>query len=1851
MLIIASISPILSILMRVFMKFTKKKIILTTIAIVFLALFVGGYVYFKTPVNYIEGSVIIPGDSYVSRENKLNIASVIVSFPSPVAKIGLANETIEKGVEIFPNIKGTWRWEGQRALYFSPIEDWLPDTSYKITIDKKILDDKVKLRPLEFSFNTLGFTGESSNLEMYENPKNPKDKRITATLNFSHPVDMEDLYKRLTMKTIGGTDYEFKLTQDKQNRKVYVVSEPIQIELVEDFLTLKVKKVKNTYNKKVLENVITDKIKIPSAKTYFQLSSVSSMIVENEEKDNEAEQVLLVNFSTPVAADELARYIDIYYYNNGKGHACYYFNQEKKNINFNVSTLPRLEYETLPLEHDFSRAHAFKYEILDNRNNCIVVVVKKELTSVDEFTFSETETRAVNVVEFPTEMKIAFDGSLLSLKGDKNLSFISRGVKKIEVDIARIDSSNINHLISQTHGDFSNPRFNDNFTADNIAENFKEVLSINSVHPAVTNYSSVDLSKYFQNKKGIFIAEVKGYKNKDDHYESKSDKRLILVTDIGLIVKDNTRGEHDLFVLNFRTGKPIAGANIDVLGKNGIPILSTRTGWNGVAKLPSFKDFKREKTPVAYLVTKGQDISYMPISASDRKLDYSRFDVSGNYQSYKNEKLKAFMFTDRGIYRPSETAYFGLIVRDNDLGIPVKNQLIAKIYDSYSDEVYVKNIEVDEYGFIDLSFKLSDTARTGQYSLQLSVKDERGHYDFVNSLSFKVEEFMPDTMKIRSKIIGAPHEGWMWADKLEAMVNLDNLYGNPAISHDVKAQFNLVPTSFRFSKYKDFRFVDPKVFSRQNRISIHENLDTIKTNEKGEATFHVDLSSYTKGMYRFNLSAQGMEKEGGRSVYTNTNVLISPLEYLVGSKADGALNYINKDSKRQISFIAVNPELEAIDLSNLQLQIVKKQYVSALVAQPNGTFKYQSIAKENLLKTNEFAISKDGTAYMLDTSTPGDFYIKIVASDNTVLSRIDYSVAGRANLAFSLEKSALLDLTLNKSEYNHGEEIKISMKAPYTGYGLITIEQDGVYAYKWFKVDSLSSVQSIVLPDTIEGNAYINVALVRDMDSSEIFTSPLSYGVANFNINMAKRTIAIDLETPALVKPGNDLVIKYKTSQPGKIIIYGVNEGILQVADYKLPNALSFFFHKKALQVATYQILDLILPDNKILQNIKRTGGDDYDQVVSDLMEGLNPFARKLDKPVTFWSGVIDTYTDESSYSYKVPATFNGQIRVMAISADKASFGRTSTNVIVRGDFAMSPTAPFNVSPGDRFEVGTSVANMVEDSRSLPVQLELVTPKNMVVSGDNTARFDLAEKDETSSSFIITAGDKLGTDTLVFAASSGNYESKMPISIGVRPATAYQTDLKSDYVKRKVELKNFIVPMYEEYRQQYITASSSPLVLAGELIKYLDKYPHSCTEQTVSKVFPMMAVLFKYPELLGDADVYGLFDDTMSKLRVRQNNGGGFSSWTVNGAAVDDFSTIYATHFLIYAKKHDFNVPSNMINRALKYMKNNIASETPTGYSDATNIAYSIYVLTLNGEITTNYLINLEKYLDETYKKEWRSQVLATYMAASYSMLKNGQKAQEILGYYKLGQNDLDDARHIYLLANYFPNSLKSIELESVESLLRPLKEDRYNSINSAYAVLALAAYNTTEQDDKNIKFSVDGATYDTFARLDIANLALTTPVDISSNKPFYYVVTQQGFGKNLPDSAHSEGVEVHKEFYNANGEKVTTGKLGEEITVRLRIKSSGRDSVNDVALVDIIAGCFEIIGNSITTDRYVDYTESREDRVLTYLTVTSDIATISYKVNVIAAGDFIVPPVTASALYDTTVRANSKPSRISIVE
>jgi hypothetical protein len=1883
-----------------------------TISILCLAILTTfpAYAFFgwSSTQDKISVKVYGPSESFKARVNNRLPDPLRIRFGKSVVNLSLMGKVIKDGIKMSPPLKGDWKWVGDRRLKFQPLKPWAADEEYTIRLSDKLFADYVRLRTYKLSFKTAKFKGKIEELKLHQDPKNPKVHKVVATIAFTYPVDTKNMEKNISLSG-GGHEYKKIITFGPNMQKIFVHSEPVQILDSSYHIKLEVDdNIKTPHGGVDLDSSLDSKVRIPEFSSFFKLRDTSTRIVENPKKQNIPEQILFLDFTTGVSKVDLMNHLDVYVlpsYNpiqgdknserNNRQSRMYHWSNVKEVTDDVLSKSKKLSLVHLEQGSENTGLHSFRYDIPEVKNRYLYVRVKKGLQSESGFALDDTVKKILSVPKYTKEVKITLDGALLTTKGEQKLSFLSRGVKGLEIEIGRLMPGQINHLITQTKGNFINPNFREKYTfnENNIVEKFKETRVINVYHPQKAVYSSVNLSRYTKNRQGIYFVKVRAWNPETKNTTSPSDSRLIIVSDMGLLVKDNADKTHDLFVVSIKGGYPVSNAKVEVLGQNGLAVLTRYTDGNGHASLPNLDDFEDDKKPVAYLVTKGRDLSFLPVSQSDRRINYSRFKIGGEHTTNSNDSfknLKSYVFTDRGIYRPGEKINFAGIVRQKSWGALGHIPLEMVIEDPRGKKVFNKKFTLSSVGLFEASFSLEESAATGKYNVQVFLirdDDKSKNNIMLGSASFKVEEFQADRMKIKTKIIGKTHKGWMTPDNLKGRVKLENLFGTPAEKRKVKANIVVSPQAFYFDVYKQFKFMDPLKKKKNALKKLSESLPEINTDKDGVALFDFNLDRFDKGTYNLTFSAEGFETSGGRSVSSVSSSLVSPLSSLVGYKVDGDLEYIKKNATRNISFIAIDQDLKKISLSGLMMKIIEKRYVSSLVKQSNGTYKYQSVVKEVPLSARTFSVSKLESSYKLFTKNPGNFYIKLVDKDKNIVAHVDYSVAGKSNLTHSLERNAELKLKLNKKKYRPGEAIEMHIVAPYKGAGLITIERDKVYAMKWFNTSETSSVQNINVPSSFEGNGYVNVSFIRSSKSREIFLSPHSYAVAPFSIDNEKRSLKLSLNVPKKVMPGDKLKINYKTSKPSKIIVFAVNEGILQVAGYKTPDPLSFFFNKKALGVRTSQIVDLILPEYRIVREVAASGGG-APKIGAKMMapllgSNLNPFKRKMEKPAVFWSGIIDAGPGWKVTNFNIPSSFNGQLRVMAVAVNQNAIGVNENKLISKAPLILSPNVPVHAAPGDIFEVNVGISNNVDGSGlDAKIEVNMKSSKELQVIGESRKVVAVGESSEDKISFKVKVLNKLGAGSLKFNAQVVNKPLKKPIEVlstlSIRPAIPYRTTLisgvenNSDVMIDKLERK-----LYSEYATQEAVASTSPLLLMRGLADFLKKFPHGCSEQLTSKVFPFVSLARHGDKFVKRSDVEKSFKNTIKQLMSRQTPSGGFSMWSSNGGVASKFVSIYVTHFLTIAKEAGYNVPSSMHASAIRWLER-MVKKGVSSKIEARRKAYALYVLTLNSHVTTNELIRMEEYLEKNYEDKWKTDLTGVYMAATYKLLKDDKKAAVLIDGYQFEKNDglfsiflgtdsdfentlSDDAQYLYMLAKHFPNKFKGLEYKSLLKLVKPINEGRFNTLSSSYTVLALSAYQnrvkneniSISQKDKDGKERALSVVNKPFPMAKFSNDAkeITFKSASAGELGLFYLVTKQGFDLEMPKKIIKENLEISREYTNKKGDVITQARVGEEVNVTIRIRAVGdKKHINNVAVIDLLPGGFEIKRSSaLLSSGNFDHHELREDRALFYTNVGTTVKEITYKAKVTANGEFVIPPVFASAMYDRKTQAQGLSGRFKV--
>ncbi len=1860
-------------------------------------------------VRTISAKAAAPSVPIWDREAKNVVPSnALITFDADAAPLEKIGKSAGEVAVLSPTVAGNWKWETARMLVFRPEKPLPAGTKFSGKLNEVALAPHTKLKSADFDFTTPILTAKFTNTSFDTDPEQPTRHNAVARLEVNQPVAPASLVAALRLEVIGDAGVLAatapEVRRDSKLPNTFHLRSPlVTIPTAESFVKFRIPAGLSAIAGGVPLALDTEtKVRVPTVDD-FRFTNATTQIIADDE--GEPRQFLLVSTNRAALPADVVKAV-----------SCVIAPQHYKKDETYSQAFLRGKPITLELIEDEDAAPSrinFAFRLPPLPRCELIVRAKAATPAPGGFRTPDDWYGTTPLSAFEKDVKLLGGGGVLALNGERKLSIKSRGFDHLRTTLGRVPAAQINHLVSQTEGSFESPDFRGYaFGKENIARFHRIVQPVTKKNDHEANFTAFDfthaLSRPDENdadpSRGLFFFTVEGVRKRTSEDEAadpadsdpnwialnakgsdvsaenesdndSADKRFILITDLGLIVKQNAAGTREVFVQSFRERAAVAGVKIIVLAKNGEPIVETETDADGHASIRALGGLKREKQPVAIIARKGADLAFLPWERQDRALEVSRFDVDG-VKASETMRLDGHVFSERGIYRPGDTIHAAAVVRRRDwagdlAGIPV----IAKLMNPRSELVAEKDANLTADGFVEFEFTTADSAPAGVWSVDVFRKlDEDEDQTYLGQVKIRVEDFQPDRMKLTTKLLPGDKSGWLPPQNLAVQAEVQTLFGLAAAERRVTANLELRAGQAEFSGWESWQFFIPGTSTQQPH---EKELGEQKTDVEGRVKFDLSIENQTAPLLEATLKLEAFEADGGRGVRGEVTTLVSPHKQLIGWKADGALDYIGRDVSASVRIVAIGPDLSPVALGGLTRTLIETRHTSVLSKQENGSFAYVSREVDKEIESIPAEFTAGEQVLALPVQRAGRFRYEWRNAGRDVICKIAFTVVGPGDADRSLERNAELELSVPSRVWNPGESIEVAIRAPYAGAGLITIERDRVLAWKWFSADTASSVQKIAIPPGVEGPAYVSVALVRGLDAPEIFTSPLSTGIVPVRITTASRRLPVTLSAPQRAKPGEPLRISYSTPRPAKIVVWAVDEGIHRITNYKTPDPLAAFFRKRALEVESWQILDLLLPEFSMVKKSRAFGGDGD---VPELKLGLNPFKRRRDAPVVFWSGIIESGPEAREVIYQVPDYFAGSLNIMAEAVALDAVGTASTKMVVKGPFVLTPNAPFFAAPGDEFIASLTVANQLEgEAAAAKLEASAELSGGLEIISAPEREFACALNTEETLRWRIRAKELLGNAEIRFTVRGGGETVSLKTTLSVRPAAPYATAVQSGWFRQPTHDAAAKRAMHDVFAKREVVVSPTPLGLSHGLKMYLDSFPHGCAEQTTSKAVPHLLMADESTAGQSREDATRAVAHAMNVLATRQNSDGGFGYWTNrDGGAGFDYVTVYVAHFLTEARAAGFSVPESLMaptQRRLKMM----AGATARTRADADIQAAAIYLMTRAGTVTTNYALNLTDTLRVLGGEKCDGDLSTAWLAATWSLLKKNDDAAKLIARHRKAFTAEDgeafwqsrltkSAQSFTVVCRHFPEVAGTFRHADLAPITEPVVAGDFHTLSAAWTIFALKGYAAVVKDS-GIKLGIEeklasgghrllaapaaGVVSAKFAP-DIAGLRfLLNRPDNAPDLGAFYQVVETGFDKTPPALA-TNGIEVRSELLDEAGRVVESAKIGDTLKMRVRLRNVNARAESHLAVLAPFPCGFELAPNGLRPGPAAlpqsDYVDVREDRVLIFAGLgAGNSVEFEYAVRPVCAGRFAVPPVFAEGMYRRGVNGNSAQGAITV--
>ncbi|HKC37851.1 MAG TPA: alpha-2-macroglobulin family protein, partial [Chitinophagaceae bacterium] len=1044
------------------------------------------------------------------------------------------------------------------------------------------------------------------------------------------------------------------------------------------------------------------------------------------------------------------------------------------------------------------------------------------------------------------------------------------------------------------------------------------------------------------------------------------------------------------------------------------------------------------------------------------------------------------------------------------------------------------------------------------------------------SKNFSVEEFVPDRIRVNTKL---DKEFMRSGDPAKLAINAMNFFGPPAANRKYEIEIQVKQKYFSAEKFDDYDFS----LANQNTFfdkEVKEGTTDADGNSVIEYTVpatYADMGALQTSFYTTVFD------ETGRPVSRASKVDVFTQDVFFGIKQDWFYYYpLNQPVK--FNLVAVNKDGN-VTSSTAKVEVIKHEYRTVLT-KSGSYFRYESQKEDKSMMDKEITVG-NATGFSYIPRSPGDYEIRISRPGaNSYVSRGFYSYGswGATNTSFEVSKEGNIDISLDKKSYFTGESVKALFKTPFSGRMLVTMETDHVVSHQYVDVSKRDASVELKLDGDHVPNVYITATLIKPHEASDIPLT-VAHGFKNITVEDKSRKITVEIEAKKTVRSKTHQKVTVKAAPGSFVTLSAVDNGVLQISDFKTPDPYDYFYQKKALQVSAFDLYPLLFAE--IRAKLSSTGGD----ADAEMAKRVNPMPAKRIKVVSYWGGIKKANgSGVAEFEFDIPQ-FSGELRLMAVSYKGQSFGAADNTMIVADPIVVSTALPRFLSPGDTVNVPVTLTNTTDKSANVTASIAVEGP--MKVVGGNNQSVSLAAKSEGRATFKIVADPTINVGKVTVTVSGMGEKFTDATEISVRPPSTLQKTTSSGSIvggntqNVNIGLGDFI-PGSSNYS---LVISRSPALELGEQLKWLVQYPYGCTEQTVSAAFPQiyygdLSDLMQLNKQQNKLNANSNILEAIRKIKMRQLYNGAVTLWDGEGKE-DWWATIYAAHFLLEAKKAGFDVDNGLLETMLNYINNKLKNkETITYFYNRDQnkkiapkeVAYGLYVLALSGR-TNVPAMNYYKANPSILALDSRYLLAAAYATAGDKKSFTAMLPASFSGEESVAQtggsyySDVrDEAIALNALIDVDPGNAQIGMM--VKHVADKLKNRRWLSTQErAFAFLALgkharAANNSTATAEIKVNgktiAKVDGGQWTgDMKALGNNNIEIAT----KGNGRLYYFWQAEGISASGAYKEEDSYLKVRKHFYDRNGKLITsnTFKQNDLVIIGISLERSFNTSIENV--------------------------------------------------------------------------------------
>lgn len=1026
---------------------------------------------------------------------------------------------------------------------------------------------------------------------------------------------------------------------------------------------------------------------------------------------------------------------------------------------------------------------------------------------------------------------------------------------------------------------------------------------------------------------------------------------LVQVTDLGVHAKIGVQ-EGAVWVTGLSDGMPRTGAQVTLRDIKGKVLATGATDSTGLARLRNYQAVPNGYEEgqesggnlEAYVtVAYGTDRALVGINQYDPDLSPWRFNV---WSAWDQQRLPvaAAVFTERGIYRPGEPVYAKAIVRRGALGSlrpAARADSINWVFSDRENGVLLqKAVAPSRFGTSDQTLRLPPDLPLGNYNVTIQFKWLNKWRDVATTM-YRVAEYRPPEFLVN---ITSDSSTLFPGDKVKAELEARYLFGAPMARAALTWSARLQPISgwgFQIPEAEGYYTGETGYWwensSQESGVTVlATGTDTLDAD--GRFQIEVPVTQMTRGRAAMATVQAVVTDVNRQAVGAATSVIVHPAEFYVAAKPMGENYFWVAGTPQRIAVQALTPEGRRVSDVKVRGSVIRREWHRVHrerdgIAEQIGEWVMDTVASCNVTTAH--------TPVSCSFTPPsGGIYIVALSTEDRKGRPVTTSFARWATgsdwVPWNDESQFKMDVIADRERYSVGDTATVLFASPYTdAEAWITVEREGVIQQRRMRLTSGSTMLKFPITEAFAPNAFVAIVVTRGRSAApgpldDPGRPTIRVGYTQLRVTPEIKRLALEVEPLRTeYRPGDTARVRVRVrdvrgaGQRSEVTLWAVDEGVLALTGYQLPDPLDLIYQERGLGVRLASNMVAIAPQVPEGEKGRRSPGGGGGGDNADILRS------RFQTTAFFLGSVVTDSLGVAVARAKLPDNLT-TFRVMAVAVTAGDrYGKGQSSMLVTRPLIARPALPRFLRAGDDFTAGVVVNQRAGGTPQVAVTAH-ATGAELLGDSMQAAVLEAGRGREVRFHF---RGEKADSVTFRFdvrgAGDADAVQSRLAVREAFRPRFHTIAGVLYDSAGAEFQLPADIDPDKSEL---LLSLGASPLSVIRGAFRSMRIYPYYCTEQIASSALPLIA-LYRSQQQSGVKDLAPPNAKADIELAVatiiqRQREDGGIGYWR-SSDWTSPWLSAYAGIVLLEARAAGIAVSDTALNRLADYLSDAIDDVEP----------------------------------------------------------------------------------------------------------------------------------------------------------------------------------------------------------------------------------------------------------------------------------------------------------------------------------